>query len=187
MSTAAKYFTQIYGPKSAVEPTGSAVDVAPATRQQLVHLFRERLAAPQSVLQMLVETREFDPFVVNLQRFGAAPGAAAAAAVAHFLRANLAGDRPALAAVCVMLSGEDAGADEEAVRVVEASADADGRKLPLSPTAYEKLREAPRPLMALLCFTDQSVKDPGLRVAAACLADAFYKSLPSSIPHPHSN
>jgi hypothetical protein len=177
---AGRYASRVIGPTSA-EPGVSASVLPAALRQNLLRLFRTHLARPASnPLQMMLEAAEFDPVLVHFRWLGDAGGAGAngnpvgPAAVAHFLRANFAGDRPALAGICLLLSGRDEQADERAVTLVEQSKDSAGRPLPVRPAVLRKVLDADRPLGALLFFTEQTLKDPSLRIVAGCLADAYF-------------
>ncbi len=169
MSGDVTYLTQIYGPTSAAPASGgSAIAVAPEMRRALTQRFSEQLDhSHNKLVQMLVETPGFDPIVINFHRRGGS-------GAALLLQANAAGEKPLLAGACVMLSGSNTGDDIDAIHVIEQSADAAGARLPLAPKIFQRLREGPRPLLGLLCFTEETVKDPSLRLTAACLADAVF-------------
>jgi hypothetical protein len=163
-----RYATWVFGPRAA-EPGVSAFVFPAELRPQLTRLFRDNLTRPAAnPLQMMVEAKEFDPVLVHLRLTSPAAG------VAHFLRANFAGDRPALVGICLLLSGKDGAAEEQAVALVEQSRDSAGNALPVKPAVFQKVRSAPRPLLALFFFAEQALKDASLRILAGCLADAFF-------------
>jgi hypothetical protein len=165
--------TRVFG------PTGSAADVRGAgfampagTVQTLVGTFRGHMDARRNgPLQMLVEVPDVPPSVVNLYRYYGS------AAVAHVLRANPAGDVPAVAGIVLLLPGADPDADEAAIAAVEGSRDATGTMLPLRPQAYASLRADARPLLAMLFFHEDAVRDVSLRMLAISLAEAFFGSI----------
>src|SRR5688572_10663609 len=153
---------RVFGPKVAgtnVAGTGFALSAAAA--KQLVGSFREYLTKHKTgPVQMLVDAAEVPPSVVNVSRYYGK------AAVAHVLRAPPAGagDVPALAGIFVLLPGLDVDADEAAVAAVESSREKSGRPLPLSPAVYESLRKDQRPLLAMIFFHEEAMKDTSLRM-----------------------
>jgi hypothetical protein len=163
--------TRVFGPRAA--DTSSAGFVLPReTAQQLTKSFEEQLARRQSgPVQMLIDVPDVPPSVVNVSRYYSK------AAVAHVLRAPPAGDTPALVGIFVMLPGLDKDADEQAIAALESSRDKGGQALPLPPQVYASLRNDMRPLLAMLFFQEEAVKDVSLRLLAVTLAEAFFATM----------
>lgn len=161
---------RVFGPRGNAGDTRDAGFALPAgTVQQLVGTFRGHFEVrPDGPLQMLVEAPDVPPSVVNLYRYDGS------AAVAHVLRANPAGDMPALAGIFLLLTGAGPEADEAAIAAVESSRDATGTMLPLRPQIFESLRADARPLLAMLFFHEDAVRDVSLRMLAISLAEAFF-------------
>ena len=163
---------RVIGPKVGGETEeGVAYAVPAATAQQLVGMFQAHLSAKRTgPLQMLVDAPDVPPSVVNLYRYYGT------SAVAHVLRAS-AGEVPALAGIYLLLPGLDRDADEAAIAAVESSRDATGTMLPLRPQIFQSLRADARPLIALLFFNVEALKDVSLRMLAVCLAEAFFATV----------
>ena len=169
---------RVIGPKVGDETEeGVAYAVPAAAAQQLVGTFQAHLSAKRTgPLQMLVDAPDVPPSVVNLYRYYGT------SAVAHVLRAPPAGDVPALAGVYLLLPGLDRDADEAAIAAVESSRDATGTMLPLRPQIFQSLRADARPLIALLFFNPEALKDASLRMLAVCLAEAFFATVKPAGP-----
>src|SRR5688572_13419011 len=118
--------TRVFGPTSGSPGAGADTQGAGFVMRgqavaQLVGTFRGHMDARRhGPLQMLVESPDVPPSVVNLYRYYGA------AAVAHVLRAGPAGGAPALAGLVLLLPGTDPDADEAAIAAVESSRDASG-------------------------------------------------------------
>ena len=153
------------------EGTGFALPAGDA--RQLIGTFQGHMSQKrQGPLQMLVDAPDVPVSVVNLYRYYGSR-----AAVAHVLRAGPAGGVAALAGVFVLLPGVDRDADEAALAAVESSRDATGKPFPLNPKIYASLRDDVRPLVALLFFNSEALRDASLRLLAVCLAEAFFGML----------
>jgi hypothetical protein len=165
--------TRVFGPKAAAEEAQGAGFMLPKkTARQLIDLFTNSLAQrAHGPVQMLVDAPDMPVSVVNLSRFYGK------AAVAHVLRAPPTGDVPALAGVYVLLPGLDKDADEAAIASVEKSTDKSGKPLPLPAEVFTALRADVRPVMALIFFAEETLKDVSLRMLGICLAEAFFASL----------
>jgi hypothetical protein len=164
---------RVFGPAVAaadVQDAGFAVSAESA--KQLTDLFVEHLSKTRNgPVQMLVDAPDMPPSVVNVFRYYGA------AAVVHVLRAPPSGDVPAMTGIVAILPGVDKDADDAAIDEIEKLRDKSGKPLPLPPTVYESLRADVRPLIGMLLFHEEAVKDVSLRVLGICLAKAFFTSL----------
>jgi hypothetical protein len=163
--------TRVFGPRAA-ETTAAGFALPRETAVQLSRMFAEKLSLRKAgPVQMLVDVPDVPASVVNVFRYYGN------AAVAHVLRAPPTGDTPALVGVYVLLPGLDKDADEAAVAALESSRDKNGQLLPLPPQVYASLRGDVRPLLAMLFFEVEAVKDVSLRLLAVTLAEAFFESM----------
>jgi hypothetical protein len=163
--------TRVFGPRAA-ETTAAGFAVPRETARALAATFEENLAQRKAgPVQMLVDAPDVPPSVLNVFRYYGK------AAVAHVLRAPPTGNTPALVGVYVLLPGLDKDADEAAIAALESSRDKNGQPLPLPPDVYASLCADVRPLLALLFFEVEAVKDVSLRLLAVTLAEAFFASM----------
>ena len=163
--------TRVFGPRAA-ETTAAGFALPRETAVELARMFEENLSKRKTgPVQMLVDVPDVPASVVNVFRYYGK------SAVAHVLRAAPAGNTPALVGVYVLLPGLDKDADEAAVAALESSRDKTGQPLPLPPQVYASLRADVRPLLAMLFFEAEAVKDVSLRLLAVTLAEAFFESM----------
>src|SRR5690349_8950343 len=143
--------TRVFGPTDAgTEAAGAGFILPKETARRLIDLFTNSLAQRQhGPVQMLVEAPDMPTSVVNVFRFYGK------AAVAHVLRAPPVGDVPAMAGVYALLPGLDKDADEAAIASIESSRDKTGKAFPLPPDVFATLRADPRPLFAMIFFTEE--------------------------------